>query len=350
MTQLFAAADAAGAIRFATEVPRGSACGCFCPVCSSPLVAKQGERLEWHFAHEAGQERPECLVGAVNLLHRIGVDILRETGEIRLPTYSQTVRCEHLAQQVSWSASLDAQTLVWANRVSRSMPVASGHLQSGVPLHIWVGLSHEQPVVDRTAGAHVLVSFPFPTASDWRQRQSLRKFILSHLNIEWLHHPDTFGAVERTQNALLNQIQAHKTAIQRAAGARWAQRAKQLEDAQRHKVLPAAPRRAQEIPATRPEDIGHSWAPERKPNSSFIFYRLKDKTAWVIYTRRDASVGVVPWPAFEGWDECLPPNVGAVDASAGLYWSKTLMSVLAYMSPRSALTRTSSNPNDFDGL
>jgi hypothetical protein len=350
MTQLFAALDPAGAIKFATEVPRGSACGCFCPVCSSPLVAKQGEKLEWHFAHEAGQERPDCLVGALNLLHRIGSEILREAGEIHLPAYHQIVQCQHLQQQVSWKASLEPRTLVWSNKLGRAAPVASGWLRVGIPSHVWVSIAHEQPVIDRSAGAHVLVSFPFPTASDWRQRQSLRNFIVSHLSIKWLHHPDTFGEVERAQKALLTQIQAEKTAMQRAAGTRWALRAKQLQNAQRQPLLPTATQRGPEIHSSRPADIVYPWAPERKPNSSFTFYRLKDNTAWVIYTRQDASVGLVPWPAFDGWDEYLPSNVGVVDQRAGLYWCKTPGLVSVFMSPRSALTRTSSNPEDFQGL
>ncbi len=33
------------------EVPNGRACGCICPSCNTPLVAKQGSDREWHFAH-----------------------------------------------------------------------------------------------------------------------------------------------------------------------------------------------------------------------------------------------------------------------------------------------------------
>jgi hypothetical protein len=33
------------------EVARGRACGCICPSCKTPLIARQGEVKEWHFAH-----------------------------------------------------------------------------------------------------------------------------------------------------------------------------------------------------------------------------------------------------------------------------------------------------------
>ena len=34
-----------------SEVERGVKCGCICPSCSTPLLARQGEINEWHFAH-----------------------------------------------------------------------------------------------------------------------------------------------------------------------------------------------------------------------------------------------------------------------------------------------------------
>jgi ssDNA-binding Zn-finger/Zn-ribbon topoisomerase 1 len=35
------------------SVPRGSKCGCICPSCNTPLIARQGESKEWHFAHRS---------------------------------------------------------------------------------------------------------------------------------------------------------------------------------------------------------------------------------------------------------------------------------------------------------
>ena len=91
MSQLFAALDAQGEIRFVGDVPRGAACGCFCPACASPLVAKLGEVNEWHFAHVAGQERPDCIVGAVNLLRRLGVEYLNQLADLALPIYTEQI-------------------------------------------------------------------------------------------------------------------------------------------------------------------------------------------------------------------------------------------------------------------
>ena len=40
------------------EVPRGANCGSVCPSCKRPLVARQGDINDWHFAHTS--ENPGC--------------------------------------------------------------------------------------------------------------------------------------------------------------------------------------------------------------------------------------------------------------------------------------------------
>ena len=46
------------------SVKRGNSCGCVCPSCKTPLVARQGDEKEWHFAHRSqkvhNETRKEC--------------------------------------------------------------------------------------------------------------------------------------------------------------------------------------------------------------------------------------------------------------------------------------------------
>ena len=46
------------------SVKRGNACGCICPSCKTPLVARHGDEKEWHFAHRSqkvhNETRKEC--------------------------------------------------------------------------------------------------------------------------------------------------------------------------------------------------------------------------------------------------------------------------------------------------
>lgn len=39
----------------ATEVGNGASCGCLCPSCGMPLIARQGDVYAWHFAHDTGK-------------------------------------------------------------------------------------------------------------------------------------------------------------------------------------------------------------------------------------------------------------------------------------------------------
>ncbi len=65
-----------------SRVERGLACGCVCPECNKPLVARKGSEVVHHFAHRAG---PECANAAETALHRAAKDILADRREIGLP-------------------------------------------------------------------------------------------------------------------------------------------------------------------------------------------------------------------------------------------------------------------------
>lgn len=363
MTQLFAAVDAGGNVRFAGEVPRGIACGCFCPVCASPLVARQGEQLQWHFAHQPGQERPECLVGAINLMHRIGADVLREGGVLKLPEYQEVVRFRHMQEVVKWNAQLDPKSLTWAARPTRSSPVATGTLDTGAKVSIHVLVSQEKPAFPPALGdddAQVVVWFPMPMAADLRNLACVREHIMRHAHVEWRHHPDVFGLVTAARTRIQKMVLAEANQRTRAAGMRWASIANRMKAGNppeapaaphvRTESPPPAPVEQRSVDAGKPEqpdEPHYEWAPDRKPLSSFIFYRLRDGSSWVVYTRADGSQGIVPWPAFDGWEEFLPPSVATLMPGQASYRATDLIRVLTFFSARSAFTRTGSNPDDF---
>lgn len=55
---------ASGQLVDVASVKRGNACGCICPSCKTPLVARHGDEKEWHFAHRIqkvhNETRKEC--------------------------------------------------------------------------------------------------------------------------------------------------------------------------------------------------------------------------------------------------------------------------------------------------
>lgn len=85
---MYFARSAAGSIVDVTQVPRGSACGCVCLGCSSPVLAKQGKVNAWHFGHDSGAFRRAC---AETALHLAGKELLHELNEILVPKVYCTV-------------------------------------------------------------------------------------------------------------------------------------------------------------------------------------------------------------------------------------------------------------------
>ncbi len=58
------------------DVPVGNQCGCFCPACKEPLIAKnQGTKREHHFAHQSGTE---CEYAVESMLHILAKEKIRE--------------------------------------------------------------------------------------------------------------------------------------------------------------------------------------------------------------------------------------------------------------------------------
>ena len=50
---------------------------------------------------------------------------------------------------------------------------------------------------------------------------------------------------------------------------------------------------------------------------SMAYFRLRDGSNWVRVFHRDGRNILVPWPVFDGWEECLPARLGQPDLELG---------------------------------
>jgi len=66
----------------AADVPRGAACGCICPGCRNPLLAKQGTEREWHFAHV---QATDCTDGYEKSVHELAKQRIQQEKRLLLP-------------------------------------------------------------------------------------------------------------------------------------------------------------------------------------------------------------------------------------------------------------------------
>lgn len=71
-----------GAITHVKDVDSGLKCGCVCPACGEPLVARKGTKIMHHFAHHAGRN---CEYGYESSLHLAAKEILAKAKKMTLP-------------------------------------------------------------------------------------------------------------------------------------------------------------------------------------------------------------------------------------------------------------------------
>ena len=81
-----------GRLVHVNDVQNGLDCGCLCPACKSPLIARQGKRLIWHFAHVS---EVDCDSAGETALHLAAKQTLKDlNGKIRIP--------EEVIRKVGW--------------------------------------------------------------------------------------------------------------------------------------------------------------------------------------------------------------------------------------------------------
>ena len=366
MTPLFAALDTTGALRFISEVERGAECGCACPVCGSPLVARQGAANEWHFAHEASQERPECATAATRMLHRLMVEHLQarsDVAELPLPAYRERVAIVralvNVQEDVQWGARVMGE-VEWQTRAAAHEPVARARLDTGVDLALYlhVAVDDAPPPLPEPEGAQLVFRCRAPPASVLRERRGVDLYLAQHGELAWHHHPDTLGLVAAAKarlEARSGQMYRNWLAMADAAGG-----PAHADDAEASAPMPlfygpGAPAGPESAPR-------YACAPGHAPNVSFTFYRLSDTQSWLLYrlehqgplnwrTASEKYYALAPYPGpFEGWTQALPETVGVADPSAGVVRCRTFLDAVTYLSRRTVLTRSDRDPTAFEGL
>lgn len=73
------------------EVAKGANCACICPGCGIPLIARQGNKREWHFAHNKSYQEDKtgvCKYSWFVALRMMIRQILRDGHDLLLPEYT----------------------------------------------------------------------------------------------------------------------------------------------------------------------------------------------------------------------------------------------------------------------
>jgi hypothetical protein len=204
------------------EVPRGLACGAACPVCKVPLIARQGEVNEHHFAHSAGAE---CATALETALHLMAKQVLAETKQLVLPALTAegratapdgevvSVRYAHREAQV-----VTFDEVVLEPREGSIIPDARCTLKGRVCyVEFWVthaSTDAKRAELARRGIAAVEVRLrPGPSVNS---KEGVRK-VLGNVadDREWLWHPRAAEASEVARNQA--EAQSVRDAERRAA-------------------------------------------------------------------------------------------------------------------------------------
>lgn len=111
-----------------SEVEKGKKCGCICPACKSPLIARKGDLRQDHFQHVA---LIECKGAFESAVHLAAKRIIAERKRLTLSQYlisiskkdSRGRECTAQKTIVKHGASIDFDSVM-----CRSCPMVNGYL------------------------------------------------------------------------------------------------------------------------------------------------------------------------------------------------------------------------------
>ncbi|MGF1683462.1 hypothetical protein [Photobacterium minamisatsumaniensis] len=182
------------------SVPNGLACGCICPECRQPLIAKnQGERRRPHFSHA---KDTECYdYHAMTYLHQYAQQLIESECKIVLPEFSHTPKIklkdgssitgetftipeietslDNIQSEYSWNQfRIDS----FATLKGRSLFIEITVSHDNTPEKISAIEKAEQPAIE------VVLTSLYGT-DELYDDKAIRSAVFNSKNAKWIHHP-----------------------------------------------------------------------------------------------------------------------------------------------------------------
>lgn len=306
-----------GRIVHVDEVLRGSDCGCRCPSCDSPLIARQGEVRGWHFAHH----HDAACVGAVETaLHRAAKQLLHDEPGLMLPgllvseNWIAPSGTAHPGAAMVEPCWIDFDQVLLEPTVGVIRPDAIALLATQtwileVRVHHAVDMAKRQRIA--AIGWPAVEIILDPLASECWTPEALRRQVIDrHDNKLWLHHPDRPALVDKAREAAKAQAVVHAPCAQTNASTGRPENARGQVEPTRHRFRV----RNMIVDATEREfaiTVWSSFHPEVTPMVAALCRRLggswrRHYRNWVVSSfNRDALLA-----ALAALAESESPNVG----------------------------------------
>ncbi|MBD9668646.1 hypothetical protein IB278_32275 [Variovorax sp. VRV01] len=166
-----------------TEAERGLACDCRCAVCGEPMIARQGDVREHHFAHTSNDE--PCASSYESDLHRFAKRVIVEANGLVVPVNAAAASVLGLGDD-------DELRILLAC--------------TGIEEEVAVGDRRPDLLAATTDGASVAIEIAYSSFCDARKRHDYEDMHLPALEIDLrTFTPNTFD-VARVKHALLEDV------------------------------------------------------------------------------------------------------------------------------------------------
>jgi hypothetical protein len=212
------------------DVPKGRNCGCVCPSCAIPLIARQGKANRWHFAHasrKVDDVDTECAFSFYVSVRMMAKQLLEEGLSLDLPEWGDVVFEEQFGLAEQFWITHGSSNVVLED-------VKKEYMFEGVPVDVY-GKVKAYPVV--IYFTHPERSLPFEllkpeqqcgvleislnetrklftnkNTKDIKFIDELRPYLQNHQEARrWIYHPRQDKARRQAQNTLDEKVAAHSS-------------------------------------------------------------------------------------------------------------------------------------------
>lgn len=204
-----------GVLYSPAAVDGGLACGCRCPGCGRPLLAKKGSSQRWHFAHFQGGGDDHCYETAV---HQMAKQVLLAARQLELPTWARIASLSDLDHQLHQEA-LERPARRWHYTQAREEEwmldmrpdvVLKDEHPTTVPLLVEVKVSHavgsEKAALVRQRGWAMIEIDLSKLDADAVLDDAFERAVLCEAPRFWIHSPTAERMFAQVQAKVERQV------------------------------------------------------------------------------------------------------------------------------------------------
>lgn len=209
------------------DVPKGRNCGCLCPSCHIPLIARQGKVNRWHFAHASRKIRDveqSCQFSFFVSVRAMAKQIIESGFRLSTPGYTGEVSERHYGITFSERFCVTTPGTITLDNVQKeclfeetivdicaeingySLAIYFSHPERRVPFSLEVPDNKQCGVLEIDLSRTRELFLSKNTTSD-RFVDVLRTFIEgNNLSKKWIFHPRKHSAMCRARTRLEKRI------------------------------------------------------------------------------------------------------------------------------------------------